>query len=98
MPSEEILADEALDVEGRRIIRLTDHMGLIRGEIHSGMGKDGQGGWSPRFWYPDGRLTPAKPTPYDLDLSSLRFSDEAAPDEFDQTPFDDDLFGDGVPF
>lgn len=62
------LPDECATESGERVARLSHHKGLIKGEMAAGVGRDGHTIWVPRYWYQDGRLTPARPTPYDLAL------------------------------
>lgn len=73
------MMDEAQTESGERVIRIVEHKGLIKGEIRAGMGRDGNSVWVPRYWYPDGRLTPAKPTEHDLILD-LAPEPERVPD------------------
>lgn len=63
-----ILPDSAFTRAGDRVTSLEEHKGLIRGIVVTGARQDGDPVIAPRFWYPDGRMTPARPTEHDLEL------------------------------
>lgn len=48
------------------VFRITEHKGLLRGEIGVGLSLRGDTVFKPFFWYPDGRLSPAQELPHDL--------------------------------
>ena len=55
---------------GTPVIDLRECKGLIRGIIVAGQDQRGEPITKALHWYPDGRMTPARETPYDLDLTA----------------------------
>jgi hypothetical protein len=52
---------------GKTVHNVNHHIGLLRGTVVVGKDRDSGRPIERRlFWYPDGRLTPARATAYDL--------------------------------
>jgi hypothetical protein len=54
---------------GDAVTSLEPHKGLIRGVVVTGQRPDGEPLTTHRYWYPDGRMTPARATEHDLQLT-----------------------------
>lgn len=63
-----MLPERALTATGEPVTSLTEHLGLIRGVVIVGARQDGAPITAPRFWYPDGRMSPGRDGDHDLDL------------------------------
>jgi hypothetical protein len=59
----------AYTAAGDAVTSIEDHKGLIRGVVVVGQRPDGEPLTAARYWYPDGRMTPARPTEHDLQLT-----------------------------
>lgn len=64
----ERLPERVLTGTGEPVTSLTHHKGLIRGTVVTGERPDGEPTIAHRYWYPDGRMTPARVTEHDLEL------------------------------
>jgi hypothetical protein len=53
---------------GEAVTSLEEHKGLIRGVVVTGQRPDGEPLLATRYWYPDGRMTPARATEHDLEI------------------------------
>ena len=51
---------------GEAVSNIGEHLGLLRGYVVTGQDREGNLVRRSRFWYPDGRMTPARQTPFDL--------------------------------
>jgi hypothetical protein len=63
-----ILPDAAYTRSGERVTSLEEHKGLIRGTVVTGERQDGEPMIAHRYYYPDGRMTPARETQHDLEI------------------------------
>lgn len=64
------LPDSATTLAGERVTSLCEHKGLIRGVVIVGARQDGAPITAHRFWYPCGRMTPARAGQHDLELGA----------------------------
>jgi hypothetical protein len=63
-----ILPDLAYTTAGDAVTSLEPHKGLIRGVVVVGQRPDGEPLTAARYWYPDGRMTPARAGEHDLEI------------------------------
>lgn len=64
------MIDLAYTRAGAAVTSLEPHKGLLRGIMVIGARQDGEPVIAPRFWYPDGRMSPVRVTEHDLDLGA----------------------------
>lgn len=58
----------AYTAAGDAVTSLEEHKGLIRGVVVTGQRQDGEPLTAARFWYSDGRMTPARATEHNLEM------------------------------
>lgn len=66
------LPARAVMMDGTPVADLRPCHGLIRGIILAGQDQRGEPVTKALHWYPDGRMTPARPSMLDLDLTGER--------------------------